>query len=54
MANVITITRQIGLVRGAFAAEHLAELARQALVAEAELKQLFHRFLPPCCSQRDF
>jgi triphosphoribosyl-dephospho-CoA synthase len=37
MANVITITRQIGLVRGAFAAEHLAELARQALVAEAEL-----------------
>jgi triphosphoribosyl-dephospho-CoA synthase len=37
MANVITVTRQIAPVRGAFAAEHLAELARQALVAEAEL-----------------
>jgi hypothetical protein len=30
MANVITVTRQIALVRGAFAAEHLAELTRQA------------------------
>jgi triphosphoribosyl-dephospho-CoA synthase len=37
MANVITVTRQIAPVRGVFAAEHLAELARQALVAEAEL-----------------
>jgi triphosphoribosyl-dephospho-CoA synthase len=37
MANLITVTRQIAPVRGVFAAEHLAELARQALVAEAEL-----------------
>jgi triphosphoribosyl-dephospho-CoA synthase len=37
MADVITVTRQIALIREAFAAEHLAELARQALVAEAEL-----------------
>ena len=37
MASVITVTRQIALVRDAFSPEHLAELARQALVAEAEL-----------------
>jgi triphosphoribosyl-dephospho-CoA synthase len=37
MANAITVTRQIAHVRGSFAAQHLAELARQALVAEAEL-----------------
>jgi triphosphoribosyl-dephospho-CoA synthase len=37
MTNVISVTRQIASVRGAFAAERLAELARQALVAEAEL-----------------
>ena len=37
MANVIPILRQVAPARGAFAAEHLAELARQALVAEAEL-----------------
>lgn len=37
MANVIPVTRQIELVQEAFSPEHLAELARQALVAEAEL-----------------
>jgi len=37
MANVIPVTRHVARVRGAFAARHLAELARQALVAEAEL-----------------
>ena len=37
MANVITVFRQVAPVREVFAAEHLAELARQALVAEAEL-----------------
>jgi triphosphoribosyl-dephospho-CoA synthase len=37
MANVIQVTRQIELVQEAFFPEHLAELARQALVAEAEL-----------------
>jgi len=37
MANVIPVTRQIELVQEAFFPEHLAELARQALVAEAEL-----------------
>jgi triphosphoribosyl-dephospho-CoA synthase len=37
MANMLPILRQVAPVRGAFAAEHLAELARQALVAEAEL-----------------
>jgi triphosphoribosyl-dephospho-CoA synthase len=37
MANVITVTRQIAFVPEVFAAERLAELARQALVAEAEL-----------------
>jgi triphosphoribosyl-dephospho-CoA synthase len=37
MANVITVTRQIAPVRAVFTAEHLAELARQAMVAEAEL-----------------
>jgi triphosphoribosyl-dephospho-CoA synthase len=37
MANVLAILRKVAPVRGASAAEHLAELARQALVAEAEL-----------------
>jgi triphosphoribosyl-dephospho-CoA synthase len=37
MANMLPILRQVSPVRGVFAAEHLAELARQALVAEAEL-----------------
>ena len=37
VANVIAVARQVAVVRGAFAAGHLAELARQALVAEAEL-----------------
>jgi triphosphoribosyl-dephospho-CoA synthase len=37
MANILPILRQVAPVRGVFAAEHLAELARQALVAEAEL-----------------
>jgi triphosphoribosyl-dephospho-CoA synthase len=37
MANMLPILRQVAAVRGVFAAEHLAELARQALVAEAEL-----------------
>lgn len=37
MANVIPVTRQIELVQEAFSPEYLAELARQALVAEAEL-----------------
>lgn len=37
MANVIPVTRQIELVQEAFSPEHLAELARQVLVAEAEL-----------------
>jgi triphosphoribosyl-dephospho-CoA synthase len=37
MANVIAVTRQVARVRGAFSAQHVAELARQALVAEAEL-----------------
>lgn len=37
MADVIPVTRQIELVQEAFSPEHLAELARQALVAEAEL-----------------
>ena len=36
MANVIAVTRQAASVQGEFA-ERLAELARQALVAEAEL-----------------
>jgi triphosphoribosyl-dephospho-CoA synthase len=37
MANVLPSFRQVAPVREVFAAEHLAELARQALVAEAEL-----------------
>jgi len=37
MARVNAITRQVATRREAFAAEHLAELALQALVAEAEL-----------------
>jgi triphosphoribosyl-dephospho-CoA synthase len=37
MATVILVARQVEPTRGAFAAEHLGELARQALVAEAEL-----------------
>ena len=37
MVNVLPISRQVAPVREVFAAEHLAELARQALVAEAEL-----------------
>jgi triphosphoribosyl-dephospho-CoA synthase len=37
MENVISVTRQAELVRGVFVAEHLAEMVRQALVAEAEL-----------------
>jgi len=37
MANMLPILRQVAPVRGIFAADHLAELARQALVAEAEL-----------------
>ena len=37
MENVISVTRQVERIRGELAAEHLAELARQALVAEAEL-----------------
>ena len=37
MANMLPILRKVAPVRGASAAEHLAELARQALVAEAEL-----------------
>jgi triphosphoribosyl-dephospho-CoA synthase len=37
MANVVPILRQVAPVRALFAAKHLAELARQALVAESEL-----------------
>ncbi|WP_263356379.1 triphosphoribosyl-dephospho-CoA synthase [Acidicapsa ligni] len=37
MAKMIQVTRQAAPVREAFAAEHLAELARQSLVAEVEL-----------------
>jgi triphosphoribosyl-dephospho-CoA synthase len=37
MANMIANLRQVAPVRGVFAAEHLAKLARQALIAEAEL-----------------
>jgi triphosphoribosyl-dephospho-CoA synthase len=37
MANMLPILRQVAPARGVFTAEHLAELARQALVAEAEL-----------------
>jgi triphosphoribosyl-dephospho-CoA synthase len=37
MANILPILRQVAPARGVFAADHLAELARQALVAEAEL-----------------
>jgi len=37
MANMLPIVRQVAPVRSVFAARQLAELARQALVAEAEL-----------------
>jgi len=37
MANTLPHLRHVATVRSVFAAEHLAELARQALVAEAEL-----------------
>ena len=37
MANTLPNLRHVAPVRSVFAAEHLAELARQALVAEAEL-----------------
>jgi triphosphoribosyl-dephospho-CoA synthase len=37
MADVISVLRPVAPIRGMFAAEHLAELARQSLVAEAEL-----------------
>jgi triphosphoribosyl-dephospho-CoA synthase len=37
MANMIANLRQVAPVREVFAAEHLAKLARQALIAEAEL-----------------
>jgi triphosphoribosyl-dephospho-CoA synthase len=37
MGTVILVARQVETTRGAFAAGHLGELARQALVAEAEL-----------------
>jgi len=37
MAKMLPVLRQVAPIRGVFAAEHLAELARQALVAEAEL-----------------
>jgi triphosphoribosyl-dephospho-CoA synthase len=37
MAKMLPVLRQVAPARGVFAAEHLAELARQALVAEAEL-----------------
>ena len=37
MATMLPSLRQVPAVRGVFAAKHLAELARQALVAEAEL-----------------
>jgi triphosphoribosyl-dephospho-CoA synthase len=37
MANMLPSLRQVAPVRGVFDPEHLAELARQALVAEAEL-----------------
>ncbi|MGD0442819.1 MAG: triphosphoribosyl-dephospho-CoA synthase [Edaphobacter sp.] len=37
MPNTIQVLRQVAPVRGVFATEHLAELARQALIAEAEL-----------------
>jgi triphosphoribosyl-dephospho-CoA synthase len=37
MTNMLPILRQVVPARGVFTAEHLAELARQALVAEAEL-----------------
>jgi triphosphoribosyl-dephospho-CoA synthase len=37
MADVIPVLRPVAPVRGWFAAEHLAEVARQSLVAEAEL-----------------
>jgi triphosphoribosyl-dephospho-CoA synthase len=37
MANLISVTRQVERIRREFAAEHVAELARQALVDEAEL-----------------
>jgi triphosphoribosyl-dephospho-CoA synthase len=37
MANTLPNLRHVATVRSVFAAEHLAELARQALVAEAEL-----------------
>jgi triphosphoribosyl-dephospho-CoA synthase len=37
MANTLPNLKHVATVRSVFAAEHLAELARQALVAEAEL-----------------
>ena len=37
MTKMLPVLRQVAPARGVFAAEHLAELARQALVAEAEL-----------------
>jgi triphosphoribosyl-dephospho-CoA synthase len=37
MTNNLSILRQVAPARGVFSAEHLAELARQALVVEAEL-----------------
>jgi triphosphoribosyl-dephospho-CoA synthase len=37
MTNMIAVARQVAVVREAVTAGHLAELARQALVAEAEL-----------------
>jgi len=37
MANVLPNSSRVISIRGAYTAEHLAELARQALVAEAEL-----------------
>ena len=38
MATMLPSLRQVPPVRGVFAAKHLAELARQALVAEAVLR----------------